>query len=101
MGGCVFLDGKERRTKWRVDSLPVGTRVGFLISDDGNGDIRVFADGELVVIAAGALVDHVVAGNDFFPVVDVFAATVALSLVPCAKPPLLPWKTAGNATLSP
>jgi hypothetical protein len=99
--GCVFLDGKERRTKWRVDTLPIGTQVGLLVSDDGSGDIRVFAGGELVVIAAGALAEHVAAGDQFFPVVDVFAATVAVSLVPCAKPPQLPWKTAATASLSP
>lgn len=99
--GCVFLDGQERRTKWRADNLTKGAKVGLLVSSDGSGDLRVFADGELVVVAAGALAEHAFPGVEFFPVVDVFAATLAVAMLPLSRPPPLPWKVAATAQLSP
>jgi len=98
--GCVFIDGKERRTKWRVDTLPVGTKLGLLVSE-GTGDLRVFAAGELMVLAEGALAEHVFPGVELFPVVDVFAATLAVSLSPRASPPPKPWGPDSKAALSP
>jgi hypothetical protein len=98
--GCVFLDGKERRTRWRADTVPAGSRVGILVSGDGSGDLRVFVDGSLAVAVEGALVDHMSPSVELFPVVDVFAATLAVALQPRSTPPLPPWGT-GAATLSP
>lgn len=91
--GCVFLDGKERRTRWRADTVSVGSRVGVLVSADGSGDLRVFVDGTLVVAVEGALVAQMPRGVELFPVVDVFAATVAVALQPCSEPPPPPWGT--------
>jgi len=91
--GCVFLDGKERRTRWRADTVPVGARVGALVSGDGSGDLRIFVDGALVVHAEGALQEHLRGPGpvDFFPVVDVFAATLSVELQALAAPPAPPW----------
>lgn len=91
--GCVFLDGKERSTRWRADALPVGARVGALVSGDGSGDLRIFVDGTLVVHAEGALQEHVRGPGpvELFPVVDVFAATLSVELQALAAPPAPPW----------
>lgn len=98
--GCVFLDGKEKRTKWRADTLPAGSRVGLLVSADGTGDLRVFVGGEAVVTAEGALRDQFQGGGaDFFPVVDVFAATLSVKLLSSGSPPQPPWR-GDNTVLS-
>jgi hypothetical protein len=98
--GCVFLDGKERRTRWRADAVPAGSRVGILVSGDGSGDLRVFVDGTLAVAVEGALMDHMSRGVELYPVVDVFAATLAVAMQPRSTPPPPPWGT-GAAMLSP
>merc|ERR1740129_2422475 len=96
--GCVFLDGKERRTAWRADSLASGSVVGLLISGDGSGDLRVFANGALVVVVEGALQEHVCGlCPELYPVVDVFAATLKVALQPTASPPPPPWASASEA----
>eukprot|EP00930_Biecheleria_cincta_P070377 TRINITY_DN58011_c0_g1_i1.p1 TRINITY_DN58011_c0_g1~~TRINITY_DN58011_c0_g1_i1.p1 ORF type:complete len:692 (+),score=142.10 TRINITY_DN58011_c0_g1_i1:25-2076(+) len=87
--GCVFLDGKERRTAWRPDTLPTGARVGMLATSDG--DLRVFVDGVSVVCIQGALKDILEPGLELYPILDVFAATVAVQLQPYAKVPDPPW----------
>lgn len=97
--GCVFIDGKELRTSWRVDSLPVGSKVGVLISE--SGDLRVFANGELAVFVEGALASIVSPRVELFPVVDVFAATLAVELAQRAKPPPPPWRSENAAAVSP
>jgi len=90
--GCVFLDGQERRTSWKPDLLQAGSKVGLLISESGgSGGIRVFVDGSLVVYIEGALGSHAVPTTEFYPVVDVFAATLAVALQPFASPPPPPW----------
>ncbi|CAK0849774.1 unnamed protein product [Prorocentrum cordatum] len=91
--GCVFLDGKERRTRWRADTVPVGARVGALVSGDGSGDLRIFVDGTLVVHAEGALQEHLCGPGpvELFPVVDVFAATLSVQLQALAAAPAPPW----------
>lgn len=88
--GCVFLDGKEMRTKWRADTLVAGSRVGLLLSGNGSGDLRVFVGGEAVVTVEGALKDHV-GCREFYPVIDVFAATLSVTLLPSGTPPPPPW----------
>lgn len=90
--GCVFLDGRERRTKWRPDTLASGTRVGLLVTGDGRGDLIVFCDGRPVVRADGAILQSAAGQPEpLFPVVDVFAATLAVELVPSASAPQPPW----------
>jgi len=93
--GCVFLDGRERRTKWKADSLAAGSRVGLLVTGDGRGDLVVFADGLPVVraedvLATGSPVhgEHV---DTLYPVIDVFAATLEVELLPNAEVPAKPW----------
>jgi len=98
--GCVFLDGKERRTKWRVDNLPSGTKIGLLVCGDGSGDLRVFAKGEPVVRVEGAVTGLIDSDMELYPVVDVFAATLSVALCPRASPPPPPWAD-GATTLSP
>lgn len=95
--GCVFLNGKERRTHWRADTLPVGARVGLLVSSDGSGDLRVFVDGTLVVSVPGALAEQVGPNTELFPVVDVFAATLKVVLQKHATPPPPPWGSVDGA----
>jgi len=100
--GCVFLNGKERRTRWRADTLPKGAHVGVLVANDGSGDLMVFVDGNLVVAAEGALKEHIADPSaEFFPVVDVFAATLAVRLLPRALPPPPPWDTKAGALSRP
>lgn len=109
--GCVFLDGRERRTRWRSDTLQVGSRIGLLVTA-GEGDLIIFVDDVPVVCAAGALrpksrlgFDGVGAGGSedmepLYPVVDVFAATRVVKLSDRAVPPEPPWKVDAK-TLSP
>lgn len=87
--GCVFLDGKEHRTRWRPDALALGARVGVLVHDF-TGDLHVLVDGAAVVFVEGALREHLVAGVELYPVVDVFAATVSVALLPLASAPPVP-----------
>jgi len=95
--GCVFLNGKERRTHWRADTLPSGAHVGLLVSGDGSGDMRVFVDGTLVVSVPGALAEQTGPGVELFPVVDVFAATLKVALLPQSLAPPPPWGAAEGA----
>lgn len=90
--GSVFLDGKEHRTKWRPDTLKAGSRIGFLLSGDGSGDVRVFADGKAVVFAEGAVVWQLAdAATGYYPIVDVFSATISVKLCSHAFAPPPPW----------
>jgi len=92
--GCVFLDGREHSTRWRADSLAAGTRVGLLITGDGEGDFLLFSGGVPVVRVDGntmrtaGLQD----GDPMYAVVDIFAATRSARLCPCATPPPPPWE---------
>lgn len=106
--GCVFLDGKERRTRWRSDTLSAGARVGLLVTDDGQGDLIIFVDDVPVVRAQGALLAPGADGalpaqrvaEPLYPVVDVFAATRVVSMSQRPTPPLPPWEVDAS-TLSP
>lgn len=90
--GCVFIDGKEQRTKWRADHLKVGSHVGLLVSGDGTGDIRVFVDGKPVLLINNAAPEPVgVDGFGYYPILDVFAATLSVQLRPLALVPPQPW----------
>jgi len=92
--GCVFLDGRERRTKWRADTLEAGSRVGLLVTGDGHGDLIVFVDDQPVVRADGAVpVGRGSSVESLYPVVDVFAATLSVALQPHARAPPPPWNT--------
>jgi len=90
--GCLFLDGREKRTRWKADTLNVGSRVGLLVTGDGRGDLIVFVDGVPVVRADDVL--PTVSGlqeQPLYPVIDVFAATLAIELQPNAIAPSKPW----------
>merc|ERR1719440_317911 len=87
--GCLFLDGREKRTRWKADTLTVGSRVGLLVTGDGRGDLIVFVDGEPVVRADDVLPN--INMNELYPVIDVFAATLAVEFQPNASPPPKPW----------
>lgn len=90
--GCVFLDGRERRTKWKADSLREGQRVGLLVTGDGRGDLIVFVDGKPVVRADDVLPCAVgMPAEPLYPVMDVFAATLCVELQRRAKAPQQPW----------
>jgi len=103
--GCIFLDGRERRTKWRSDALTPGQRVGLLVAN-GTGDLIIFVDGKPVVRAESALretrpLSPVADGESgcgeswneglgdapLYPVVDVFAAARAVTLARLTTPP--------------
>lgn len=92
-GGCIYLDGVERRTNWHPDTLAVGARVGLLVAEQGDGDIIVFVDGQPVVRMEGARLS---AYDALYPVVDVFAATRSVSLCRWSSPPLPPWRIAAE-----
>lgn len=89
--GCVFLDGREKRTRWKADTLKEGSRVGLLVTGDGRGDLIVFVDGEPVVRADDVLPSSGLRSDELYPVVDVFAATLAVELQQSAVPPAKPW----------
>eukprot|EP00913_Durusdinium_trenchii_P031730 g29715.t1 len=55
--GCAFVDGKESKISWRSDTLSPGQRVAVLVTDEGDR-------------------------WELYPVLDIFAATVAVELVP-------------------
>jgi len=89
--GCLFLDGKEHRSKWRADTLKIGSRVGIHVTD-GTGDLHVFTNDEPVVFVKGAVSGYSMIGNaGYYPIVDVFAATLSVGLNPKALPPPLSW----------
>jgi hypothetical protein len=89
--GCLFLDGREKRTRWKADTLKAGSRVGLLVTGDGRGDLIVFVDGEPVVRADDVLPS--IGGDQvpLYPVIDVFAATLAVEVKPTAYAPAKPW----------
>lgn len=91
--GCLFLDGREKRTRWKADTLAVGSRVGLLVTGDGRGDLIVFVDGEPVVRADDVLPASTSGIRDLplYPVIDVFAATLAVELQQSAVAPAKPW----------
>lgn len=88
--GCLFLDGREKRTRWKADTLKVGSRVGLLVTGDGRGDLVVFVDGEPVVKADDVLPSSGIP-EPLYPVIDVFAATLSVELQPSACAPAKPW----------
>jgi hypothetical protein len=107
--GCVFLDGRERRTRWRSDTLEAGARIGLLVTAD-SGDLVIFVDDKPVAFAQGALreksrlppVDDMDGGysgfrgsdneiGPLYPVVDVFAATRVVTMSQRASPPEPPY----------
>jgi len=91
--GCVFLDGTERRTEWRSDTLQAGSRVGLLVTADA-GDLIVFVDDVPAVFAPGALRSGDSERREIeplYPVVDVFAATRMVTLSERPSPPEPPW----------
>eukprot|EP00931_Biecheleriopsis_adriatica_P015369 TRINITY_DN11787_c0_g1_i1.p1 TRINITY_DN11787_c0_g1~~TRINITY_DN11787_c0_g1_i1.p1 ORF type:complete len:568 (-),score=115.27 TRINITY_DN11787_c0_g1_i1:127-1830(-) len=98
--GCVFLDGQERRTNWRADTLPAGACVGILVAGDDSGDLRIFVDKSPVVYIEGALKGIMEPGLELYPVVDVFAATLAVQLQPYAKVPEPPWASGEEVSTS-
>jgi len=93
--GCIFMNGVESRTDWRPDSLCSGSRVGFLVTGDGLGDLVVFVNGRPTVRVEGAMREAFAecAGNEelLYPIVDVFAATREVALDSCSVPPPPPW----------
>jgi hypothetical protein len=89
--GCLFLDGREKRTRWKADTLKVGSRVGLLVTGDGRGDLIVFVDGEAVVRADDVLPTSNNVQEPLYLVIDVFAATLSVELVPNAIAPAKPW----------
>jgi len=103
--GCVFLDGRERRTKWKADSLTAGSRVGLLVTGDGRGDLIVFADGRPVVRAEDVLATgspvHGKRVDTLYPVIDVFAATLEVEMLPSAEVPPKPWTSTPSPPGSP
>jgi hypothetical protein len=84
--GCIFLNGEEHETSWRSDNLSAGARVGLLVTE--LGDLVVFVEGEQVVRVDGAVTN----ATELFPVVDVFAATKAVTLSRHGLAPLPPFK---------
>lgn len=89
--GCLFLDGREKRTSWKADTLTVGSRVGLLVTGDGRGDLIVFVDGIPVVRADDVLPSSGLRSDELYPIVDVFAATLAVELQQSAIAPAKPW----------
>ncbi|CAK9027961.1 unnamed protein product [Durusdinium trenchii] len=86
--GCAFLDGSEFRTSWHPDTLETGTKVGFLATS--TGDFVLFVEGEAMVHIERAIPQEDLT-KDMHPVVDVFAATRAVSLSSNSSPPPKPW----------
>lgn len=98
--GCAFLDGKERTSPWCADSLPVGARVGLLITAEGM-DLFLFVDGEPVVhIPGSVLADARIQDRPLYPIVDVFAATQGVTLQAHGGPPPPPWSVAAPMPLA-
>lgn len=96
--GSIFVNGEERPTSWRPERLDTSARVGLLVPATRNGDVLVFVDGQAVLRIDGGLLS--LAGPDalggvpdvLFPVVDIFAATRAITLCRSASVPQAPWE---------
>jgi len=99
--GCLFLDGREKRTKWKADTLTVGSRVGLLVTGDGRGDLIVFVDGVPVVRAEDVLPTSGLHSEELYPIIDVFAATLAVELQQNAVAPAKPWSNVPSPPGSP
>mmetsp|Transcript_34230 Transcript_34230/g.97905 ORF Transcript_34230/g.97905 Transcript_34230/m.97905 type:complete len:192 (-) Transcript_34230:203-778(-) len=86
--GSAHLNGVEARCQWQPDRLREGQRVGVLVTGDGREDLVVFVDEEEVLRVEGsALHDTGLRPEPLYPVVDVFNATLAVSLTPYATAP--------------
>lgn len=76
--GCAFVDGKESKISWRSDTLSPGQRVAVLVTDEG--DLKILVDRTVVASVSGAV--KMTTETKLYPVLDIFAATVAVELVP-------------------
>lgn len=99
--GCLFLDGREKRTRWKADTLTVGSRVGLLVTGDGRGDLIVFVDGAPVVRAEDVLPSSGLHSDELYPIIDVFAATLTVELQQNAVAPAKPWSSVPSPPGSP
>jgi len=98
--GCAFIEGEEVRVRWCSDRLQVGARVGVLITSDGDGDLIVFVDDKPVVRVNKRVHIESEAVEQFYPIVDVFAATRAVTLSKYATTPDPPWNVEQGKMLS-
>lgn len=90
-GGSTYMDGIDSKTSWKPDVLSAGSRIGVLIPCGSVAEMLVFVDGILVVRSENTqLMSHATV----FPVVDVFAATRVVRLLPDA----LPWGVENSAS---
>ncbi len=82
--GRIFCVGREYRTKWKADDLKPGQRVGLLVTL--RGEVMLFVDGVRKIFFADSSARDL-ASKPLFAVVDVFASTSSIALVPGALPP--------------
>lgn len=86
--GCLYLDGSEHRISWRPDTLVEGQRVGVLLTGDGQEDLVIYVDDvEEVRIDGARLHGAGLRHSPLYPIVDVFNATLAITLSAYAAPP--------------
>jgi len=104
--GCAYLDGQEHPIPWRADALRTGDTIGLLITGDGRGDLLLFVNSMHVFTLQGSVLERAgLRTEPLYPVLDVFAATKSVTLLPSAEPPALPppWQraTEGGSTAVP
>jgi len=104
--GCAYLDGKEHAIQWRADALRAGDTIGLLITGDSRGDLLLFVNNVHVFTLQGSVLEHAgLQTEPLYPVLDVFAATKSVTLLPAAEPPALPspWQRVmeGGSTAAP
>lgn len=77
--GDAYLEGSHKKIQWSPDatSLPVGSIVGLLVTNQG--DIQVFVDNEEVACLQGVMTLE--AETELYPVLDIFNTTRSVELL--------------------
>eukprot|EP00403_Amphidinium_massartii_P035977 CAMPEP_0178436054 /NCGR_PEP_ID=MMETSP0689_2-20121128/34244_1 /TAXON_ID=160604 /ORGANISM="Amphidinium massartii, Strain CS-259" /LENGTH=863 /DNA_ID=CAMNT_0020058143 /DNA_START=49 /DNA_END=2640 /DNA_ORIENTATION=- len=89
--GAAYLNGQEQAIPWQADSLRAGDTVGLLVSGDGRGDMLLFVNKVYVLMLQGPILENAgLTTQPLYPLLDIFAATRSVTLLPCAEPPIPP-----------
>jgi len=98
--GVAYLNGTEHPVHWRPDTLKVGQRVGLLVTEGANADLQVLVDREVVACVGHARLREARFSKDgLYPIVDVFNATLSVTLAARSTPLSLARRSAAPVSI--